>query len=98
MVEHAITKWMWFKSKNLDAHELNRTRYTIVDKLDNSEFYINADTCSLCVAFDGCKGCTLKKYLNDTCDAEYDEYAMNSDPKPMINLLQSTLKMLKHSN
>ena len=109
LVSHSLTKWMGLTAKNLQKHGLYDDRSAIIEKgasLSQKYFYIDGESCSLCVAYYrgdhygtddrgndmGCTACPIYVATGKSCRKAYRTYTSGSGrPTSMINLLKKTL-------
>lgn len=99
-VKHSLRKWKGFLPASLKNHKVGRFGvWTIFD--DKKEI---STQCSLCVKFrldnSDCTICPLKRFLGKECytgvDSPWSQWVgENSNPLPMIEALEGTLKMLE---
>lgn len=105
---HSLQKWIGLRKGNLERHAVRKGVTALHDS--KTEFFIDADTCALCVAhYDReCVRCPLYKQLgNNKCyakmfttryPAEYNIWVNQGNPEPMIAALEATLQSLTNGN
>ena len=107
-LNHSIKKWYGLQSENLSKHNMkvgNVDYFSVIEDNEGNTVTIGSPSCALCVhhMMDGCGSCPIVRFKGHTCDesgekgelSSWDEWVQNKDPKPMIVLLEETLKWVK---
>jgi len=94
-LRHSLKKWTGLLRRNLRKHSIKLYGGYFLEDKDYNEFYINADTCALCVHYhDDCDKCPLGKYSGscDTIESPYNKFNKHNKVLPMINAIKATIK------
>jgi len=101
-VQHSLNKWRGLTKDVLEKYGLVSDESLIEG--DNFSFYIDDDSCALCVKYlvqeVMCTGCPLSKQLGKPCDANYiapySIFIRTGNPLLMIKALEKTLLSLQN--
>ena len=108
-INHSLKKWYGLQSENLSKHKMkvgDVDYFSIIEDNEGNTVTIGSPSCALCVHHlddGGCGSCPIVRFKGHTCDesgekgelSSWDEWVQNKDPKPMIKLLEQTLKWVK---
>lgn len=104
-VKHSIKKWRGLTKENLEKHLIEKIYYSIED--DTSSIVIDSENCALCHYSGKLKGdsisisctyCPIFKSSGNCCSDQYSLFDHESNPHPMIELLEKTLKWVENKN
>lgn len=105
LVRHSLKKWQGALPENLVRHNVGYKSHTIYQ--EDSEFYFDRNSCSLCV-FDNhsnCRTCPILSVTGKTCDIGnfFCQGSMTwnnsgDTPEPMIRLLEKVKCVLEKTN
>lgn len=99
-VQHSLQKWRGLRPEALDKHHCFLDRLRVKDKSTQEEvLFIDSGSCSLCTWYANhvprCVDCPLYKKRDWACDmglhAPWITFTRDSDPEPMIRILESCL-------
>lgn len=109
LINHSILKWQGALPENLEKHKVCYYIHEIFDPIEDKDLTFDSDSCALCVKYDGffCNTfplpedqCPIIRMTGNPCDSRghndngvYDDSRFT--PKPMIELLEKTLKFVK---
>ena len=89
---HSYLKWCGLLPENLCKHGVTVVDYKVGD------VSIDSSSCALCkhYLYSACSGCPLASIDAagnfNGCDAEYEIWCWEQDPRPMINKLSAAIK------
>jgi hypothetical protein len=103
-LNHAINKWEHLREEELEKHGLVHIKGSrrVMEK-EGLWILIDYENCSLCHKSINnhtvyCRNCVLVQtgvVPIDGCDKQFVEFVRNSNPEPMIEILQKSLELIK---
>lgn len=108
-LNHSIKKWYGLQSENLSKHKMKVggvDYFSVIEDNEGKTVVVGSQSCALCVHHldDGsCGSCPIVRFTGRACDesdendemSPWGEWVKNKNPKPMIVLLEETLKWVK---
>ncbi len=98
-LQHSLRKWKGLRIKNLSKHDVRLDRIYLVCSTSYRHITIDSSTCALCTHYwnpddvgDTCTSCPLFAILEEDCSSVYTQLVDNSNPEPMISLLDRAAK------
>jgi hypothetical protein len=107
-LDHSIRKWEGLLPKNLKKHGMKRGREWVykrkpgkfIQELEGEEavFFIDNESCSLCMKYHLCEGCPLFEELGYPCDSRdggpYISWLEKNSVLPMLNKLKAARRKI----